>query len=255
MIDPFETAKRKIDRAEKRFLELQGAVERFEVGNAYKRVIEPHPDIPDREIHKLKLARDIKPELDTISDLVAEVAIALRSSLDNAGYAIAVAVGKGTKNCAFPFAPDLKDMPGSLGKSKDLPPEIQSLFCGFQPYKGGNVLLWAVNEICNADKHRITHPAITVFQNTGMAFTGNCYIETPQKPFWDDLKQEMILATVGTNAGRKFECQFDFRVFIAFGKIPGIEGKAILSVLYDMRRIVDSVLMGIEAEAYRLKFF
>jgi len=41
------------------------------------------------------------------------------------------------------------------GNCKDLPPEIITLFRGFKPYKGGNDLLWALNQIVRANKHAV----------------------------------------------------------------------------------------------------
>jgi len=47
-------------------------------------------------------------------------------------------------------------MSNSLGRAKDLPKEIHSLFCGFQPYRGGDDVLWALNEVCVADNTKLS---------------------------------------------------------------------------------------------------
>jgi len=165
MADPFDSARRKIQRAEKHFVTLHEEVLSFTQLRPYETVIEPHPDKPDHTLQKIKLTQPLPP---SIADATGEIVQNLRSALDNAAYAVAVGAGMtDPKNCAFPFARNLANIPSSIGRSKDLPKEIQSLFVGFQPFRGGNDLLWALNEMCNADKHKMVLPigtAVWIFE-------------------------------------------------------------------------------------------
>jgi hypothetical protein len=145
MSDPFESSRQKFTRADKHFADLQREIDTFNQRNPYERVVEPHPDRPGHTVQKIRMTQEIPAN---IADIAADIVISLRSALDNAGYAIATAAGvKNPKHAAFPFAGSVTKMPSALGRCKDIPETIHSLFCGFQPYKGGNDLLWALNEV------------------------------------------------------------------------------------------------------------
>ncbi len=142
-----DNSRSKFDWAEKRFTDLQREVEKFWQLHPYKQVTEPHPDKPDYQQCKIIPTESFPPD---IAHITAEVVSSLRSALDGAGYAVAVAAGtRDPKSSAFPFAGSAEGMAKALnGRCKDIPPPIQSLFCGFQPYPGGNEFLWALNEVC-----------------------------------------------------------------------------------------------------------
>jgi len=188
----------------------------------------------------------------SITDEIATVAISLRSALDNAGYALALAAGvKDPKHCAFPFAGDITKMPGNLGRATDIPEKIHPLFCGFQPYKGGNDLLWALNEIANTDKHKIAIPIGQALARYGASVSGTGYFSMPEPHVWDRAKNEMILITLGPGATYKYDFQFTF--FIAFRDIEIVRGKPVVRTLHQIGEIVLRILNAIEAEARRLK--
>lgn len=156
MADPFESSHQKLDWAEKRFSDLHGEIDEFLQMDPYEHVTEPHPDKPGHQVQKFKLTKQLPP---SIPNITSEVAQNLRNALDNAGYSVAVAAGlTDPKNTAFPFAGSLDDLRKSIGRSKDVTKEMQSLFVGFQPYLGGDDLLWALNEIAVADKHKTVIP-------------------------------------------------------------------------------------------------
>jgi hypothetical protein len=210
---------------------------------------------PTTKFIKSKPTRELRGELDDIGDCFGEFTGNLRAALDNAGYTIAVATGKAdSNNCAFPFAESLKHLISGMGKCKDLPKEIQSLFCGFQPYLGGDDLLWAINKACNTDKHRTCAPMFNIFARNDVSVGGTRFFQMPLKHTWDSAKNEMILFTLGPGPEKKFDYNFQFTVFIACDKIKTIEGEPILGIADRMGRKVESILMAIEAESRRLGF-
>ena len=154
MSDAFASPKSKLAWAKENLLpDLHQRIEGWLSLDPYAQVIEPDPQKPGWEIHKIKL---VKPFPEAFGNLVGDVVGNLREVLDTAGYAIALALNNpDARNIAFPFASDVDHMASSIGRAKDLPKEIQSLFCGFQPYRGGDDLLWALNELCNGKKHKI----------------------------------------------------------------------------------------------------
>jgi hypothetical protein len=249
--NPLESSYRKLARAEEQFQDLQREVDGFAMDEPYERVTEPHPDKAGYTVDKIRLT---KPIPDSIINIAAEMAYNLRTSLDNAGYALAVASGVvDPRHCAFPFAGTIDKMANALGRCKDIPQQIHPLFSGFQPYEGGNDLLWALNEVCNADKHTILQPMGTGVFRASASVRGVGYFCMPEPHVWDSTKNEMKIITLGP--GAKYEAQFDFRIFVAFGKIKGIEGKPVVGTLLNMGRIIYRVMAAIEAEARRLKIF
>jgi hypothetical protein len=248
MSDPFESSRRKIANAEKHHLNLHREIEAFERLNPYKRVVEPHPDKPDHVVHKVKLTKELPVSIaDTVGDIVQN----LRNALDNATYAVAVASGRvNPKNAAFPFARSVAEMANSLGRSKDVPKEIQSLFCGFQPYLGGDEVLWTLNEMCVADKHKMVIPIGTGIVSAGVNVQGTGFFEMPTPHVWNRTKNEMELITLGPKA--EYHYDLSFHVFVAFNDIEIVDGKPVLRVLYALGRKVQSIFMAIEAESRRL---
>ncbi len=229
--------------------DLQREIVEFQDSNPYERVIEPHPDKPDHQVHKIKLTKAL-PE--GIGDAAGDVAQNLRAALDNAGYAVALAVAPGTdpKCTAFPFAGSVGQMANALGRSKDIPQQVQSLFCGFQPYPGGDALLWALNEIAVTDKHKIAVPTGVGQVRRRGAAAGTGFFNMPDPHVWDSVKNEMVLITFGPAA--KFDYEFDFAIFVAFGEIKVVAGKEVFGTLYRLGRKVQSILVAIEAESKRL---
>ena len=224
------------------FYELTGIL------NPYERVIEPHPDKPDHVIHKIKMTKEIPAP---IADITGDVVNNLRNALDNAGYAVAVASGKvDPKFTAFPFAGSVGQMANSLGRSKDVPKEIQSLFCRFQPYLGGDDILWALNEICNGDKHKMVIPIGTGIIRAGVGIEVMGKFSMPNVHIWDRAKNEMELVTLGADA--KFNYHFQFSFFVAFNNIQIVDGEPILGVLDQLVGRVERILVCIEAESRRL---
>jgi hypothetical protein len=250
--DPLESSRRKLARAKEHFADLQRKISEFEDSDPYIRVEEIHPDKINHLVHKVKLTHPLPTSFENITvDLVGN----LRSSLDKAGYAVAVASGvKNPRFSAFPFAGSVADLENSLaGRCKDIPKQIQLLFRGFQPYPGGDDLLCALNEICNADKHKIIKPIGTGVIRTHVNVRGIGFAGIPRHPVWDSAKNEMELITLGP--GAKFECEFEFRVFVAFSEIKAVEGHPVLGVLDALIRKVEGILLAIEAEAKHIGIF
>lgn len=250
MADPFDSARRKLDRAVRHFADLEREIGLFTRVSPYETVVEPHPDKPNFTVHKLRLTQPLKP---IVADITGDVIQNLRSSLDNAAYVVAVASGKtDPKNCAFPFARNLQQMVSSIGRSKDVPKEIQSLFVGFQPYLGGNDLLWSLNEMSNADKHKMVIPIGAGVTRRGAEVRGTGYFSMPNPHVWDREKNEMEILTLGP--GAEYKCHFEMHVSVAINGIEFVDGKSVLFVLQDIGVIVERIINTIEFESRRLGY-
>jgi hypothetical protein len=252
MTDPFASSRSKLAWAQEHLPDLERRIDKFHDLDPYARVIEPDAK-SGWEIHKIKL---VKPFPDAFGNITSDIVVNLRSALDNAGYAIAFAIGKpNARNTAFPFAKDVANMASSIGRAADLPKEIQSFFCGFQPYRGGDDLLWALNELCNGNKHKFVTPMGTVMWR-GRAFAqGNGRpFSMPDPHVWDSTKNEMEVLRLGPIVvpDATWDYNFDFFPFVAINEIPVVVGQPVLRLLYQLCLKVESVLVAIEAESKRL---
>ncbi len=136
------------------------------------------------------------------------------------------------------------------GLCRDIPEPIQSLFFGFQPYRGGDDLLWALNEIRNTVEHKMVTPVGTGAFPMGAYVHGTGFFQMPRPHVWDSAKNEMVLITLG--AGAEFNYQFNFRLFVAFGEIEVVKGMEVIQTLNKIGYKVQSILASIEAESKRL---
>jgi hypothetical protein len=119
------------------------------------------------------------------------------------------------------------------------------------PYREGNKLLWALNKLCNANKHEAISP---------VAFsTGGCSIDIASfsaltgfdvPPKWDAAKQEMVLAIVPR--GSTVVCDMAVETFVAMGKVDGVVGKPAVEVLNTIAGIVADIVRKLEDEGIRL---
>lgn len=250
MPDPFEDARRKLARADQLFAELEEAVKKYSEAQPLEKIEVSHPAKPDHILHKV-VVKDPLPN--SVADLAGDIVNNLRSALDIATYTLAVKSGcEKPKNCAFPFAGSLAQMANSLGRSKDLPLPIQSLFVGLQPYLGGDDILWALNEMCNTDKHKMILPVGTALIRTGANVGGTGFFSMPDPHVWNRDTQEMELITLGP--GAKFEYYFELYAWVAVNGIRVVDGKSILEVILKMGNRVLDILNVLESESRRLGY-
>jgi hypothetical protein len=73
----------------------------------------------------------------------------------------------------------------------------------------------------------------------------------PYKLLWDSTKNEMELFTLGPQTA-KFNGDFKFGCYVAFGEVSCLGGRIAGGVLEDFVNVVETVLQEIEAESRRL---
>ena len=203
------------------------------------------------ELLKFKIE---KPLPEVCTHYAAEALEALRSALDQTGYAAAVVSGVAKpKNAKFPFGDTAPDVDNDIRRGcRDLPPDIQALFRSFKPYKGGNDILWALNKLRNATHTTLIPVGTTVggIHIHNMAIAGPIQIPAPK---WDSEKNEMIFAR-GMLPGTKLEYDLDFRLFVAFedvqpvGQMPAING--LMSMVAEVKRVMDASEAGCRKLGY-----
>jgi hypothetical protein len=245
--DPFRSPKRRLARAKENLQKFDDAVKAFIKSDPYARVVERDPD-GVTEIHKITLKRQLPEEA---IHLAAEIVEALRSTLDQTGYACAVLAGvRKSKSAYFPCADSAPELANVIkGRCKDLPSDIVSLFRSFQPYQGGNDYLWAMNKMANT-KHTAL---VAVGISSGGMLINSLRTGGPlalRVPRWDTAKNEMIFAI--TRAGSKLDYNVKFTLEVSFGDVPGLSGHRALEALSNLASITECILAATEAECRRI---
>lgn len=171
----------------------------------------------------------------------------LRSALDLGWHTLLVITNtiKPTDERKFPFADDIVKFDGLLNRGfKNYPHEIKTLARSFQPYKGGDDLLWALNRICAANKHRLLAP-ISVLEVEG--FLWDRRIPCPS---WD--RRENEIARFITFPDENFNDYIDVTLDIAFDEVDIVQGQPVLTVLHALSDKVKNILIAIEAMAIKM---
>ncbi len=251
MPGPFDSSERKIARASEHFDHLEREIVAFIHEDPYKQVVEPDPDRAGHLLYKFKLVKQLPASL---PEIVGDIVGNLRDALDHATYAVAIASGCASpKDAYFPFAGTAERFEASLkGRCKDVPQEIWPLLRSFQPYKGGNNLLYALNAVRNADKHTMLTPIGSAFLRPYTSVKGKGYwsMRLPEHSVWDRAKQEVVFIEAPTDTELQYEISFIF--FVAFNEIEIVDGEPVLVVLDAFGGEVNRILAAIEAESRRL---
>jgi hypothetical protein len=252
MRDLFQSPKQRVGRAKHHIRTLKSRITKFRKKEPYTRVIETDTD-GVTQLHKIKLTRKLP---DSFTHNVVEVVEALRSALDQAASATAIASGiPEPRSSYFPIAGTASDLENVIqGNCKDVPPDIVTLFRTFQPYKGGNDLIWALNRFRNINIHRVLVPVGTasggIQARAGVLQAGPNSSVGILTPRWDGEKDEMIFARVGP--GSNIQYDFKFAFFVAFGDIEIIGGQPAIPVLEKMAAEVEKIILSTETESKRI---
>ncbi|MCK1638939.1 hypothetical protein IVA95_15340 [Bradyrhizobium sp. 157] len=275
MVDHFESPKRTIQRAKHHIDDLERHVIAFTASNTWTHVVDLDAD-GFHHLHKIRWSRSLPDDLPSI---LFDAVNNLRSALDQCGYACAMAAkNKSTKHIKFPFAKDethfLRALPGCC---KDLPAEIIALFRSYNAYKGGNDVLWALNELCNTKKHfslvpmtagrailRIIptaeHPLASKARPTaehlakGVSPAGFYGLVggnvSPRDPRWDASRNELLL--LRTDPKKHVNHDANVSPTVSIEGIDFLRHKPAVGVLKQMLNAVAAVGEATESECRRL---
>ena len=244
--DPFESPKRRLKRGKKHASRLEKRIHSFLKKKPYKNVQDV--DTEGVTTHALKFTSDF-PE--SCADAAVEAIEALRSSLDQTGYAAALLGGAtDPKNAYFPIADTASDLDGVVkGRCKDLPPEIATLFRSFDAHEGGNYALWALNKLCNANKHRLLMPIGTLAAQMRLG-AGRIRGGEILVPRWNREKNQIEFARVRPGGEFKYDAEISF--FVGFDEFNGVKPAPAVGMLNAIASEVQRVLVATEAECRRL---
>src|ERR1700733_1094935 len=253
MEDPFHSSKYSIQHAKRHVATFETEVSIFFNSRPYASVVE-HNANRTEDFHKIKL---IRPMPAALSGIAFDAVNNLRPALDQACHAVGIAHGGKTRHSHFPFGDSLKQIEGQTkgkGHSSNMPQEIIDLILGFKPYKGGNDLLWSLNQLCNSQKHEIVMPsaiAVGGMHIENMVMQNAISMQFPPK--WDSSKNEMVIAHL--KHGSQYQNNFQIQTFIAIGDVDVIRNQPAVGVLNELVRITESIVTAIEAESLRIGLF
>ena len=238
------SSRRKLARAKEHFANLDSQIKAYVKEQPYVNVVEQDTQNADHLEHKIRLTKSL-PE--GLADAVGDTVGNLRSTLDHATFALALANGvTDPRNAAFPFAGSKAEFENALkGRTKDVPQKYHGLIRTFEPYKGGNEVLWGLNMLCNADKHRMLTPVGMGVRRAGMELEGSGWFSAPMNPEWDRAKNEIVYLTVHKDT--KIRYNFPFKLFVVFEDIDPVGGERVDSILQQTIVEVERVLTSIEA--------
>jgi len=249
MHDLFSSPWSTLERAKHHIRDLERRLKPLMNDDGWSHVIEKDID-GITEIHKIRL---VEPLASDLPNILFDAANNLRAALDQAGFAAALAAQKvDPKRAYFPFAESEAELSNVVArKCADLPPEILALFRSFQPYKGGDPFLWALNKLCNTKKHCTLVPInVGNFRLAYMVIHDGSRRLDPPPLAWERGKQEIEI--LRTKPGMKLEGKINFRFGVSIDDIDIIRGKPALGILDGTAAVVERVLMATEAECRRI---
>ncbi|NEJ73768.1 hypothetical protein GR197_25045 [Rhizobium phaseoli] len=204
---------------------------------------------------------------DIIHVIIGEAAYQLRSALDVAAVALARYNGAASVNHVyFPFARTQHEFlaKGTQGKMVGLAQPVQDAIASFAPYRGGNELLYGLNDLCNTDKHNnllatiaeignITsaHPSANFLERISIgAFAGRFAaavidsgnraldgLEFKLDPNDGDVDQIATLMTT----------KMPMAVGLLFSGTDNLDGNEVFQTMSDMAALVGSIIQKLEA--------
>lgn len=216
----------------------------------------PYRLVVDHDVERRKdVYKLVGPSLPDQFALVAfDMVSNLRAALDRAAFATARVQYPESSQAHFPFGVGLHDykrVRGPKGTSRDIPEEVFQVMLSLAPHKGGNVALWAMNEMCNTNKHAIlvplAHGMNTLLQMRGTQWPRGLEVH---KPIWDSAKNEAIWAVVDHGVSPQHDVQI--QIVVATSEIGPIASKPAGPFFNAMCSEVERALVAIEGEARRI---
>ena len=209
--------------------------------------VEPDPS-GTYEWHKFRF---LKPIPSTLTKLTVHAVEDLRAALDLAACDVARLVNLPADKVHFPFSTSESGLKSRIDSAcKGFPQEIKRLFASYEPYPTGSALLFAINELCNASKHQIIMPVVSVI-GTELPYIESSDTEhaLPIK-LYSSGEEEIIYAIAERGLKWKYHANFSCR--ICFGKIGAIEGRDVAENIDGMTRAVDTIVYEVESESRKI---
>jgi hypothetical protein len=251
MTDIFADSKIRLSQAKKHILAFERRIKVFFEKEQYTEVIE-QDSIRD-SVHKIKFT---EPFIDDLAAIATDVVDNLRASLDYAWHTLAVASKAivETDEATFPFLNNASKFENTIKRGfKKFHPEIIALLRSFQPYKGGNDLLWALHRIAATNRHRMLAPVILKAGLSGkVGSTGKI---TFPPAGWNSAKNEIVCFAIHTNGRSPLTIpDLKLRIAVVFDQVEFVGNQRAITVLNNLTSEVKNIIEALEGAARMLGY-
>ncbi len=251
MADLFHSAKLRLSRGQEHIVDLDKRIRSFLQEKPYTIIRDPNLH-GVQELEKVTI-KFTKPIPDIFAAVAADAVDNLRSALDNAWYAIAVASEaiSDTDEASFPIFNNVAGLNRfDNGWSDRFPKEILTLLRSFQPYKGENGFIWTLNRICVKNKHRVVAPIHII--SSLSAYHSTPFGETKEKRLHfngreDTTNNEIVFTVLKSDA--RIEYNIDFAFHVNFDEITLAYGHPMIDILNTFAGIVQHIVETLERTA------
>jgi hypothetical protein len=246
---PFSSSKYLIRRAKHHADKFKSLFASFIEPTPYVHIIEYDKDTGEN-VYKIKLT---KPVPEDLSGTGFDAINNLRSALDNAAFTIAKAsVGDWI---GFPIRPtEQKFEKGIRGYFNGVPAELIDIIRACKGYEGGNHLLWALNELCDTNKHNVVSPATTIVPSWNVL---NKVADAKGEitlllPYWDPIKDEVVYDVCPRGTENKTQTQIT--IIVSFTESNYVCFEPAVAVLDKFLHEVEGIVEALETEASRINW-
>jgi hypothetical protein len=268
----------KIERAKTQIDEFKLRTNSFLGANSYSLSAKLNPK-GTQKVWYATLAHAVPGDFAVI---IGEILHNIRTPLDNLIAALYVQQGLSDAGVNFPFGRNEDVFKAELGKHKKLPGDALDLIAAAKPYRGGNNLLWNVHQLNRRDKHRVEtipiHVGTTMLIRDVKVFEADLLVlgsklgqhmtrgpkglvqpDTAKAPKYIDARSvKMISFEIPANCpidkldifttlpNAKVVADFHLSPNIALRDVEGLEREPVIAVLYQMRDLVERLLLSFE---------
>ena len=254
--ESFESPKLLIQSAKKNLSDLEGQIVAAIDAHTYTIIRNVDNKTGDLRI-KLRFDKKLPPILRFSA---TKIITDLRNALDQVVCDAASAMGMiKIDSIYFPFAKDVQQINGRIKQAcGGVPIEIIDLVKTFQPYNGGDSLLWGCSKLANKGKHQRALNLVPLAENW-IINNSDGMLNVTLNPGdilginkMTYLRNELEFARI--SPGGHFDMNFGITIGIFIGEAEpeALGGKPILAVLNAFSSKVESIVLAIEAETNRI---
>lgn len=246
---PFKSSRLLLARAQEHIDQFNHLENGFLARNPYSYFTDRDPETGQTR-YKIKVSQRIGDRLPVIA---FDIVNCLRSALDHAVFDSAKAIGGTPKprDTKFPFGATREQAERNLDRYKgsEVPLEIRPVLLEFEPFKGGALKIWELNELRNQKIHRILK-VISASANTVHFGDGTMNATISMCSEWDDELNELTYMRIeegATGTSRLYPS-----VNIAFVDRELFGGESTQRVFSSLLHSVKTIVERIEQETSRL---
>lgn len=184
-----------LERANELAVDFRKRVNEYLLDGSYEKV-DYFDEATGESITAVRLVKKPPAVFDNIA---SDIIVNLRSALDQSAYAVSIAAGGQGKNTYFPIAKTFQDVVNmKRGGSNEVPQEVFDVMVDSKPYKDGDYYLWAMAQLCNANKHKLLCATGAVAGNSMLV---SMHVEKSEPdetvkmplPVWDNELNQLVV--------------------------------------------------------------